>query len=85
MDNHAPLAKPTISIGERNYSALSWKRRDDIFLDGRRIGIVTLCREDRTGSTVCLITGHSRTGRQIAWCVAEAQNAMTAEPHLHAA
>ena len=85
MENHATLAKPAIRIGERIYSALSWKRRDYIYLNGLRIGLITLSREDRTGSTVCLLTGHTRPGRQIAWCVDEAQHAMETEQHLHAA
>ncbi|MBK4735955.1 hypothetical protein [Noviherbaspirillum pedocola] len=62
-------AKPAIRIGERVYQTLGWKRRDDILLDGERIGIITLSSEDRTGVTISMVTGHCHKGRAIDWCV----------------
>lgn len=66
-------AKPVMRIGERVYQTLGWKRRDEILLDGERIGIITLTSEDRTGLTISMVTGHCHKGRAIDWCVQQSQ------------
>jgi hypothetical protein len=62
---------PTIKVGARVYNAADWVRRDEIFVGGRKIGIIKLTSRDRKGRTISLVTNRTRTGRAIAWCVEE--------------
>jgi hypothetical protein len=72
MELHNSL-RPAIRIGERVYQTLGWKRRDEILLDGERIGIITLSSEDRSGVTISMVTGHCQKGRAIDWCVLQSK------------
>ncbi len=73
-----------IVLGERVYGRGAWRRKDEIFMDGKKIGIISLCSDDRQGFTTSLCTSRRRAGRQIGWCVAQAQHgaaAQAAAPH----
>lgn len=60
-----------VKLGERVYKATSWERRDEIFVGAVRIGIIKLTSSDRQGRTISLVTGNSKAGRAIQWCVEE--------------
>lgn len=77
MEKDDTLANPAVRIGQRIYSGLEWRRRDDILLNGQRIGVITQTSQDRLGTTVCTVTGHSCRGRAISWCVDQVASAAT--------
>lgn len=86
MEIDDTLAKPAIRIGQRIYTGLEWRRRDDIIYNGQRIGVITQTSLDRLGTTVCTVTGHSCRGRAVGWCVAQvASDATDAKAANHQA
>lgn len=60
--------KPSVTLGERVYSALSWKRKDRIYLGKTLIGVILLSETDRRGVTVSLTSGARKPGRAVEWC-----------------
>lgn len=65
--------KPVIILGNRVYSALSWKRKDTIFYDGIKIGYILLSQTDRVGITISTINHEQVVGRKIDWCMEQAK------------
>ena len=64
----------TVKIGDRKYATMTtWARRDEIYLDGVKIGIIKLTCINRTGTTISLITAKSLPGRQVDWCVEQSR------------
>lgn len=61
-----------VSLGDRVYQGVNWTRKDLIFLDKKKVGVITLSREDRVGTTVSTLTGRKERGRKVAWCIEEA-------------
>jgi hypothetical protein len=62
-----------VIMGERVYSLGTWRRKDDIYRDGQKIGVIKLDSRNRQGHTICLRTSARREGRHVRWCVAEAE------------
>ena len=59
--------------GERRYLPTGWTRKDLIYLGNQKIGFIRLSDKDRTGETVSTVSGQSRKGRAIDWCVEQAE------------
>lgn len=59
----------TVKVGQRIYNRTTWSRKDEIYIEDRRIGIIKLTCGDRKGRTISLITHASTCGRAIEWCV----------------
>ena len=74
MEKDDTLANAAVRIGQRIYTGLEWRRRDDILFNGQRIGVITQTSRDRLGTTVCTVTGHSCRGRAVSWCVDQVAN-----------
>lgn len=61
-------ATPRVEIGCRIYGPTSWKRKDLIYRDHKKIGVILLSNSNRQGVTVCIATSERRNGRAIEWC-----------------
>lgn len=73
----------TVKIGDRKYATMTtWSRRDEIYLDGVKIGLIKLACDNRAGQTISLTTAKSLPGRQVDWCVEQSQ---TVKPSCHSA
>lgn len=65
--NHC-TATPRVEIGSRVYGPTSWKRKDLIYRDQKKIGVILLSDSNRQGVTVCIATSEKRQGRAVDWC-----------------
>ena len=70
MTTHA--VRPTVVVGDRQYSLYSWTRKDTIYVGNVKIGYFYTSREDRNGSTVSLNNGLQTKGRNLEWCIINA-------------
>jgi hypothetical protein len=65
-----PSQAVRVEIGNRVYTATSWKRKDTIYRGAKKIGVIKLSDRDRAGTTICIATSARKAGRAIDWCSA---------------
>lgn len=70
--------EPLVKIGSRVWRMGNWTRKDEVYLNGKRIGHIRLSDSDRFGTTVSKFNGLQKAGRDPAWCAEQATLAQLA-------